>query len=67
MHEKKRPFSAAPVRVAYGNVDWKPSKCQYNYTSKETMRQLDAVEKELRKTTALLQKKLAINPLNFVE
>ena len=60
----QRPESAH-VGVKYMAIP--PSKCCQSYSRTDAARQLNVVEKELRKTTALLQKKLSINPLNFVE
>ena len=36
-------------------------------TPQETKRELDAVEKELRRTTALIQRKLSIQPSCFIK
>lgn len=67
-NSKQRPFSAHVMGVKYFPAQT-PSQMtgEKAFSSFERKRQLDAVEKKLRKTTALLQKKLSINPLNFVE
>lgn len=64
----RRPASAFPLnRTGYLPHARSSGGHMKKYRSEATMRQLDVVERELRKTTVTLQKKLSLQPTGFIK
>ncbi|XP_057292090.1 uncharacterized protein LOC130614671 [Hydractinia symbiolongicarpus] len=63
----RRPVSAFPLKRTGYLPHARSSGHMKKYHSETTMRQLDVVERELRKTTVTLQKKLSLQPTGFIK